>query len=68
MMSLSQFTADVSLGKLNEANDIVTMNISPSNGTIHIDKIKEGGDDAETIPTRKRLDQSTTKSSSERCV
>ncbi len=31
MMSLSSFTANVNLGKLNEANDNATMKISPSN-------------------------------------
>ncbi len=31
MMSLSSFTINVNLGKLNEANDNATMKISPSN-------------------------------------
>ncbi len=55
------FTVNVNLGKLNEANDIATKNTSPSNE--RIDKIREGGDDAETISTttRKTRDQSTTK-------
>ncbi len=56
------FTVNVNLGKLNEGNDIATMNILSSNEEPSVlSKIKEGGDDEETISTRKRRDQSTTK-------
>jgi hypothetical protein len=51
----------VNLGKLNEDNDIATMNISPSNEEPSIVSRPRRGEDAETISTRKRRDQLTTK-------